>query len=161
MEWKWCLRLQVCPNFLLNFWMDLYNFWKTYTYHKKIIQETWRVQLIKIYMNCWEWRFKGIVKWAEPWKCVILLVSRIFWHKRINTSLREWRFWYLILIGHFASQFLVYAAPAQWRLLIYIRKNLWHRVLKANKKQVPLKNCSLEIRIDSVNQILKNKEKVK
>ena len=34
-------------------------------------------------------------------------------------------------------------------------------VLEANKKQVPLKSYSLEIRIDSVNQILKNKEKVK
>ena len=33
-------------------------------------------------------------------------------------------------------------------------------VLEANKKQVPLKSYSLEIRIDSVNQILKNKEKV-
>ena len=45
--------------------------------------------------------FKGIVKWAEPCKCVILLVSRIHWHKRINSSLKEWRFWYLILTGHF------------------------------------------------------------
>ena len=35
------------------------------------------------------------------------------------------------------------------------------RVLEANKKQVPLKSYSLEIRIDSVNQFLKNKEKVK
>ena len=34
-------------------------------------------------------------------------------------------------------------------------------VLEANKKQVPLKSYSLEIGIDSVNQILKNKEKVK
>ena len=34
-------------------------------------------------------------------------------------------------------------------------------MLEANKKQVPLKSYSLEIRIDSVNQILKNKEKVK
>ena len=34
------------------------------------------------------------------------------------------------------------------------------RVLEANKKQVPLKSYSLKIRIDSVNQILKNKEKV-
>ena len=33
-------------------------------------------------------------------------------------------------------------------------------VLEANKKQVPLKSYSLELRIDSVNQILKNKEKV-
>ena len=40
-------------------------------------------------------------------------------------------------------------------------KNLWRRVLEANKKQVPPKNYSLEIRIDSVNQILKSKEKVK
>ena len=34
-------------------------------------------------------------------------------------------------------------------------------VLEANKKQVPLKSYSLEIRIDFVNQILKNKEKIK
>ena len=34
-------------------------------------------------------------------------------------------------------------------------------MLEANKKQVPLKSYSLEIIIDSVNQILKNKEKVK
>ena len=33
--------------------------------------------------------------------------------------------------------------------------------LEVNKNQVPLKSYSLEIRIDSVNQILKNKEKVK
>ena len=34
-------------------------------------------------------------------------------------------------------------------------------MLQANKKQVPLKSYSLEIRMDSVDQILKNKEKVK
>ena len=39
-------------------------------------------------------------------------------------------------------------------------KNSWHRVLEANKKQVPLKSYSLEIRINSVNQIFKDKEKV-
>ena len=33
-------------------------------------------------------------------------------------------------------------------------------MLKANKKQVPPKSYSPEIRIDSVTQILKNKEKV-
>ena len=44
--------------------------------------------------------FKGIVKWAEPCKCVILFVSRILWHKKINPSLKEWRFWYLILTGN-------------------------------------------------------------
>ena len=31
--------------------------------------------------------------------------------------------------------------------------------VKPNKKQIPLKSYSLEIRIDSVNQIWKNKEK--
>ena len=41
------------------------------------------------------------------------------------------------------------------------RKNLWRRVLEANKKQVPLKSYFLEIKFDSVNQIFKNKEKVK
>ena len=39
-------------------------------------------------------------------------------------------------------------------------KNLWRNMLEANKKQVPLKIYSLKIRIDPVNQILKNKEKV-
>ena len=34
------------------------------------------------------------------------------------------------------------------------------RVLEVNKKKVTLKNYSLKIRIDFVNQILKNKEKV-
>ena len=33
-------------------------------------------------------------------------------------------------------------------------------MLQANKKQVPQKSYSLEIRIDSVNQIMKNKGKV-
>ena len=36
-------------------------------------------------------------------------------------------------------------------------KNLEGRVLEADKKQVPLKSYSLKTRIDSVNQILKNK----
>ena len=51
----------------------------------------------------------------------------------------------------------VYAVPFQWRLPIFIRKNLWHRVLEANDKQVPLISYSLKIRIHFVNQILKNK----
>ena len=34
-------------------------------------------------------------------------------------------------------------------------------MVEANKKQVPLKSYSLEIKFDSVNLILKNKEKVK
>ena len=38
---------------------------------------------------------KEIIKWAELCKSVILLVSRILWHKGINPSLKEWRFWYL------------------------------------------------------------------
>ena len=33
-------------------------------------------------------------------------------------------------------------------------------MLEAIKKQIPLQSFSLKIRIDSVNQILKNKEKV-
>ena len=96
---------------------------------------------------------KWILNWAEPCKCVVLLVSKILWHKRINPSLKEWRFWYLILTSHFFCHnffFPVYTVP-------------YHPVKdgEASKKQVPLKSYSLEIRIDSVNQILKNKEKVK
>ena len=33
-------------------------------------------------------------------------------------------------------------------------------MLEINKKQVPLKSYALKIRVDSVNQILKNKEKL-
>ena len=44
--------------------------------------------------------------------------------------------------------------------LFTLEKTCDIRVLEANKKQVPLKIYSLEIRIDSVNQILKNKEKI-
>ena len=50
---------------------------------------------------------KGIIKWAEPCKCGILLVSRILWHERIKPSLKEWRFSYLILTGHFPPKFLL------------------------------------------------------
>ena len=46
----------------------------------------------------------------------------------------------------------VYAASFQWRLVIFIGRNLWRRVLEANKKQVRLKSYSLKIRINSVNQ---------
>ena len=69
----------------------------------------------------------------------------------------------MILTMTFHHHFLlqVYAAPFQLKLLIFIEKNLSCRVLKASKKQVPLKSHYLRIRIDSVNQILKNKEKVK
>ena len=49
----------------------------------------------------WDLRFKGIVKWAEPCKCVILLISRILCYKRSNPFLKEWRFWYSILTGNF------------------------------------------------------------
>ena len=106
---------------------------------------------------------KGIVNRAEPCKCDIFLFSRIIWHKRITLSSKEWRFWY---IWHSSATFChnfslqIYTSPFQWRLLIFIRKNLWRRVLEANKRKVPLKNYSLKTRIDSVNQILKNKEKV-
>ena len=44
--------------------------------------------------------------------------------------------------------------------LLSSEKNLWRSVLEAIKKQIPLQSFSLKIRIDSVNQILKNKEKV-
>ena len=62
--------------------------------------------------------------------------------------------------SHHNFSYHVYTAPFQWKLLIFIWKNLWCIVLEANKKQVPLKIHSLKIRTDSVNQILKNKEKV-
>ena len=40
--------------------------------------------------------------------------------------------------------FQVYTVPFWWRLLIFIRKNLWQRVLEANKKQVLLKSYFAE-----------------
>ena len=69
--------------------------------------------------------------------------------------------WYSPATLRYNFSFPVHTAPFQWRLLIYIEKNLWRTVLEANKKQVLLKSYFLERKIDSVNQILKNKEKVK
>ena len=107
---------------------------------------------------------QGIVKRAELNKCDICLVSRILWHKRIAPSLKVWGLWdyvYSPVTFHYYFSLQVYAAPFQWRLLIFIEKNLWRWVLEANKKPVSLKSCRLKIRIDFVNQILRNKEKVK
>ena len=86
---------------------------------------------------------KGIVKCAEPGKCDILLVSRILWHKRIIPSLKEWRFSYLILTGE------VYAAQFPRRLLIFIGKNLWCRVLEDRRFCVCI--------FMSIYQIIKNR----
>ena len=54
----------------------------------------------------------------------------------------------------------VYAVPFQWRLLIFIGKNLWHGVSEAKKRQVHLKSYSPKKIIEHGNQILKYKEKV-
>ena len=101
-------------------------------------------------------KLRGIVNIAEPCKCDICLVSRILWHQRIN-PLKEWRYyiWYSRATFCYDFSLQVYAAPFLWRLVGFIEKNIWCGVLEANKKQVPLK-----FRINSVNQILKNKEKV-
>ena len=103
--------------------------------------------------------FKGIVKWAEPCKCGIHLVSRILWHKRINPSLK-WRFSYLIHTDDFSPWFFLTSlhCAIPLKAAILIGKNLWRRVLEANKKQVSLKSYFLKIKIDSIKQILKNKE---
>ena len=45
--------------------------------------------------------FKEIVKWAEPCKCVILMISRILWHMTIDASLNHPSS--LILTGHFPA----------------------------------------------------------
>ena len=50
---------------------------------------------------------KGILKRPEPCKCNILLVSRIFRHKRITPSLEEWRFSCLIVTGDFPPWLLL------------------------------------------------------
>ena len=44
---------------------------------------------------------------------------------------------------------------------LFTSEKICDAVLEVNKKHVPQKSYFLEIRIDSVNQILKNKEKVK
>ena len=64
--------------------------------------------------------------------------------------------WYSLAAFRHDFSLQVYAAPFQWRLLIFTGKTFWRRVLETNKKQVTLKSYSLEIKIDSVNQILKN-----
>ena len=104
---------------------------------------------------------KGIVKWVEP--CNVLFLSfQGYSDIRESTLLQkngDFDIWYTPGTFRHNFSFQVYAARFQWRLLIYIGKNLWRTVLEANKKQVPLKSYSPEIRVDSVNQILKSKEK--
>ena len=99
---------------------------------------------VKRYYNCKE-------SWAKQmWYC---LVSRILRHMRITDT----GYSPVTFRHYFPLQ--VYAASFQWRLLIFIRKNLRRRVLEVNKEQVPLKSYSLKIRIfsDPVNWILTNK----
>ena len=55
---------------------------------------------------------------------------------------RDFDIWYSPPTFCHNFSFPVYTAPFQWRLLIYIRKNLLHGVLEANKKQVPLKRLT-------------------
>ena len=76
--------------FLLFFVLEIFKF----KYIWQVICQTFS------FLSKFKW-FKGIVKWAESCKCVILLVSRMVWHKRINFSLKEWGFWYLILTSNF------------------------------------------------------------
>ena len=78
-----------------------------------MVEKLWRIEIVYFLPSClWDLNYntyslaekvcdiKGIVKSAEPCKCVILLVSTILWHKRINPSLKGQRFWYLILTSH-------------------------------------------------------------
>ena len=44
---------------------------------------------------------------------------------------------------------------------LFTSEKTYDVVLEPNKKKFPLKSYSLDIRIDSANQILKNKEKLK
>ena len=50
--------------------------------------------------------------------------------------------WHSLAFFRHNFSFPVYTVPFQWRLLIYIGKNLWCGVLEANKKQVPRKILS-------------------
>ena len=91
---------------------------------------------------------KGIGKRAELNKCDVCLVSRILWHLQLllwkngdyDSAYSPVTFCY-----YFSLQ--AYAAPFQWRLLIFVRKNLWCWVLEAKKKHVSLKSYSLKMRI--------------
>ena len=55
----------------------------------------------------WPDALKGIVTRAEPYQCDIRFVSQILWHKRISSSLKEWRLWQLILTRDFLPKFLL------------------------------------------------------
>ena len=43
---------------------------------------------------------------------------------------------------------------------LFSSKNLWHGISEGKKKQIPQKSNFLKVRIDSLYQILRNKEKV-
>ena len=63
------------------------------------------------------------------------LVSRILWHKRINSS-GDCYIWYSPATFHHNFYLQLYAVPFQWRLLIFIWRNLWHWILEVSEKQV-------------------------
>ena len=104
---------------------------------------------------------KGIVKMSHV---NVIFISFQGYFDMCESSLlyksEDFDIWYSP--GTFRHNFSlqIYAAQFQWRPVIFIGKNLWTRVVRANKKQVSLKSYSRKIRTDSVNQILKNKEKV-
>ena len=107
---------------------------------------------------------KGTVMRAELNDCDVHLVSRILWHERITLSLKEWKIMTFNTYRKLSTIISPYKCRQRYSSEDYLfssKKNLWRRMLEANKKQVSLKIYSLKIRIDSVNQFLRNKEKVK
>ena len=100
---------ELSGNIFLTYVYRLVHTTQNHHYFKNICaRRIYWSRLNSNYLSYWisysifRYLLKGIVKWTDPCKCVILLVSRILWHKRINPSLKEWRFWYLILTGHFS-----------------------------------------------------------
>ena len=100
-----------------------------------------------------------MVKRPEPCKCDICHISGILWQenhsffKRMQIMKSNTHQWLSVIIPPYKYM----QHHSNEGCLLSSEKKLWCRVLEVNKKQVPLTSYSLKIRIDSVNQILKNK----
>ena len=73
--------------------------------------------------------FKRIVKRAEPCKCVILLVSRILWHKRINHCLKEWRFYFKIWSTKQKWKWVSAVYSYAFMPLLMLRGRWWYKLI--------------------------------
>ena len=99
-------------------------------------------EFFSIFGDCGKLRISDLA-WISLMKCYWMLqyamVTAFTNSKLLRQNQKGGRGWGKIT----STQVRVNAVPFQWRPLIFIGKNLWHRVSEANKRQVYLKSYIL------------------